>query len=144
MSYVFREYRSNGKPWCIAYKGVDGRMRREKTDAPTKELAKKLLARKLVEVTEAKIAGVTIEQVPMTFAEFLKEYRNHIQAHKSAQSVGRDERSIKHLAKVFGPRQLRQVTTGMVQKYVDDRMHQKKRGNKPYRPATINRELMCL
>ena len=53
MAYVFREYRSNGKPWCIAYKGLDGRLRREKTDAPTKELAKRLLARKLVEARQA-------------------------------------------------------------------------------------------
>lgn len=29
MAYVFREYRSRGKPWCIAYKGVDGRQHRE-------------------------------------------------------------------------------------------------------------------
>ena len=144
MAYVFREYRSRGKPWCIAYKGVDGRMRREKTDAPTKELARKLLAKKLVELTEAKVAGITVEQTPIAFTEFMKEYRRHIEGKKTPQSIGRDDRSIQHLTKVFGSRQLRQVTTGMVQKYVDDRMHEKKRGGKPYRPATVNREIMCL
>ena len=29
MAYVFREYRSNGRPWCIAYRGLDGRFRLE-------------------------------------------------------------------------------------------------------------------
>lgn len=57
MPYVFREYRSKGKPWCIAYRDLSGRLRREKTDAPTKELAKRLLAKKLAELTEAKVSG---------------------------------------------------------------------------------------
>lgn len=145
MAYVYREYRSRGKPWCLAYKGPDGRLRREKTDAPTKELAKKLLAKRLVEVTEAKIAGVPIDPKPVTFAEFEKEYICHIEAKKTPQSVGRDRRSIKTLEAVFGHRKLKEITTGMAQKYVDDRMHQMKRGGKkPYKPATINRELMCL
>ena len=145
MAYVFREYRSNGKPWCIAYKGVDGVMRREKTDAPTKELARKLLAKKIVEVTEAKVAGVTNVQKPITLDDFKKEYIKHIEARKTPQSIGRDHRSLAALSRVFGGRKLKDITPGMVQKYVDDRMHEKKRGGKKtFRPASINRELMCL
>ena len=144
MSYVFREYRSRGKPWCIAYKGVDGRVRREKTDAPTKELAKKLLAKKMVEVTEAKVAGVTVQRKHVTFREFVKEYKSHIEVCKTPPSYQRDVDSIKHLLQVFADRRLTDINTGHVQKYVDGRLHEKKPNGKPFKPASINRELMCL
>ncbi len=144
MSYVFREYRSRGKPWCIAYKGVDGRMRRERTDAPTKELAKKLLAKRLVDVTEAKIAGITIEQKPIRFGEFLKEYRKYIGANKSEGSIKGQETALKSIEPLFSHLQLKQVTTGAVQRFVDQRLQDKKRNGKPLRPSSINRELMCL
>lgn len=144
MTYVFREYRSKGKPWCIAYTGVDGKQRRERTDAPTKELAKKLLAKKLVQVTEAKIAGVTLEPSKVTFKEFMKDYLAHVNARKTAGSVERDERSVATLTAAFGHRKLRDITTGMIQKYVDDRRLSKSVRGRPFAPATVNRELMCL
>ena len=144
VAYVFREYRSNGKPWCIAYTGVDGKLRREKTDAPTKELAKKLLAKRIVEVTEAKIAGVTVDRPVVTFTEFVKEYTRHIEAKKTVASIARDKEIIERLKKTFGDARMKDVTTGMVQRYMDDRMHDTYGKGHPYRPATINREIICL
>jgi len=132
------------KPWCIAWKGVDGKLRKEKTDAPTKELAKMLLSKRLVEVTEAKVAGVKVERPKVGFQEFLKEYIAHIEARKTEASTRRDECSIARLKTVFGSFRLKDITTGMVQKYVDDRMHEMTRYRRLPRPATINRELMCL
>lgn len=144
MAYVYREYRTHGKPWCMAYKGVDGRLRRERTDAPTKELARKFLSRRLVEVTEAKVAGLKVEPSRITFSEFLPEYLRYIEARKTPGSKTRDVEIIQHLKPAFGTLRLSDVTSGMVQRYVDGRMHERTPSRKVYRPATINRELTCL
>jgi integrase len=143
MAYVFREYRSNGKPWCIAYKGLDGRLRREKTDAPTKELAKRLLAKKLVELTEAKVSGVEFEPKVVTFNEFAKEYMEHARAVKTASAALRDESSLTHLKPFFGEYPLRKIHSGLVQRYIDQRMTKKEDGSR-IRPATVNREQTTL
>ena len=159
MAYVYREFRSRGKPWCIAYRGLDGRLRREKTEAPTKELARRLLAKKLVEVTEARVAGVTVELKPTTFREFLKEYRTFLNATKSPGTIRGQETHMKLLEPLFGHLQLKQVTTGMIQRFLDKRlgepkMHRSQKGKSaeeraaaglgPLKPSTVNRELMCL
>lgn len=144
MAYVFREYRSKGKPWCIAYKGLDGRLRREKTDAPTKELAKRLLARKLVELAEAKVAGVDVEPNVLTFREFVKEYQDHARAVKTPSAARRDETSLKSLLPFFGDRPLRKIHSGLVQRYIDERMNKPKADGKRRRPATVNREQTTL
>ncbi len=141
---MYRDYRVRAKPWCIAWKGVDGKLRKEKTDAPTKELAKKLLSKKLVEVTEAKVAGVTVELKPVTFSEFMKEYLKHVEARKTPGSKDRDKGVVDRLKKRFGGRRLKEFTTGMIQRYADDRMHETHHNKRPYKPATINRELICL
>src|SRR5262245_25486415 len=143
MSYVYRDYRSRGKPWCIAYKGLDGRLRREKTEAPTKELAHKLLAKKLVEITEAKVAGVTVELKPITLKEFLKEYTVYLEATKSEGTIRGQKTHIKILEPVFGHLELKQISTGMIQRFLDRRMGDSKkpapRGRSPSSPATSSR-----
>jgi integrase len=144
MAYVFREYRSNGKPWCIAYKGLDGRLRREKTDAPTKELAKRLLAKKLVELTEAKVSGVHFDPQVVTFKEFSKEYMEHARAVKTASAALRDETSLNRLMPFFGALPLRKIHSGLVQRYIDERMNKPKKGGGRLRPATVNRERTTL
>ena len=120
MSYVYRDCRTKARPWYIAFKGVDGKLRKEKTEAPTKELARMLLARKIVEVTEAKVAGVKIERKPITLHEFLKEYRTHVEASHTPPSVDRELRSMKQIERVFGGVRLKDITSGLVQKYVDE------------------------
>ncbi len=126
------------KPWCIAYRGVDGKLHKEKTEAPTKELTRKLLAKRLEEVTEAKIAGFKVEANPVKFNEFLPDYITHIEACKTSGSIRRDRTSIRQLERVFGGFRLKDVNTGMVQRDVDERMHQKTRYARPPRPATLN------
>src|SRR5687767_723656 len=144
MAYVFREYRSNGRPWCIAYRGLDGRLRREKTNAPTKELAKKLLARKMVELTEAKVAGVDLEPKVITFREFVKEYMEHARAVKTVNAARRDETSLVTLLPFFGEFPLRKIHSGLVQRYIDERMNKPKSNGKRRRPASVNREQTTL
>lgn len=154
MAYVYRDYRSKAKPWCIAYKGLDGRLHKEKTDAPTKELAKRLLARRQVELTEAKIAGVTQERRPTPFKDFLTVYLKHAHAVKTPKSARRDVTAIKHLLKFFGDKHLGQIRSGDVQAYIDARIREpKQKANPPtkgpttagsLRPRTVNIEVNTL
>ncbi len=154
MAYVYRDYRSKAKPWCFAYKGLDGRLHKEKTDAPTKELAKRLLARKQVELAEARIAGVTQERKPTPFKDFLPVYLKHAHAVKTPKSASRDVTAIKHLSKFFGDKYLGQIRSGDVQAYIDARIRQpKQKANPPkkgpatagtIRPRTVNIEANTL
>jgi integrase len=144
MAYVFRDCRTKAKPWCIAWKGLDGRLHKEKADAPTKELAKRLLARKLIELAEAKIAGVDHDTKDTTFREFSKEYMEHSRAVKATSAHLRDVTSLVPLMPYFGDYSLRKIHSGMVQKYIDGRMNKPKPDGQRYRPATINREMTTL
>ena len=159
MAYVYRDFRTRAKPWCIAYKGADGRLRKERTNAPTKELAKRLLAQRMVEVTKAEVAGVTVELRPLSFSEFLKEYRTFLHATRSAGSIRAQETHMKRVEPLFGHLQLKQISTGMIQRYLDKRMGEPKEhrtlkgksseertasGLGKLKPSTINRELMCM
>ena len=53
--YQDKRIRKRGgiRPWCISYVGLDGRRRRERTPATTKEEARELLRKKLSEISKA-------------------------------------------------------------------------------------------
>lgn len=143
MSYVFRDRRGNAPRWAIAYAGTDGRLRRERVDVPTKELAKQTLAKRLTEVAQARVAGVRSIN-PITLRGIVDEYLNHARATNRESSAKRDEVSLQRLLPRFGRYRLMDITPGMVRKYVDDRTTEATRRKKPPAPATINRELSCL
>jgi integrase len=159
LAYVYKDYRTRARPWCLSYRGPDGRPRKERTNAPTKELAKRLLAQRLVELTKAEIAGVTVELKPVSFSEFLKEYRTFLNATKMPGTIRGQETHMKLIEPLFGHLQLKQITTGMIQRFLDKRMGEPKMhralpnrsaeeraaaGLKTLKPSTINRELMCM
>lgn len=77
MARVYRDpYKRNalGQPaWCIDYLDSQGVRRRERTDASTKELAQKILRKKLDEVELIKIHGLSAVQ-HVKFSDFLPEY----------------------------------------------------------------------
>lgn len=147
MARVYRDKRT-GK-LIIDYLGVDGRRRREKTTATTKEEANALLRMKLSEVTKATLLGVrSLDAIqPKTFAAFMsEEYLPHCKAtHTATTYVNSDEVRARILKPFFGGMLLRAVTPGDVQRYVDKRIAQPAfhRG-RPVRPATVNRELVFL
>lgn len=154
MSYVYRDRRTKARPWCLAYKGLDGRLHREKTEAPTKELAKRLLARKVVGLAEARVAGVTEERNPILFDDFVPLYLKHAHAVKTRQAAARDVTALQHLLRVFGGKPLGQIRAGDVQAYVDCRIRQPKQKPNPpkdgsatagpLRPRTVNIETNTL
>ncbi len=148
MATVFRDprrSRSAGYPvWCLDYYDLEGRRRRERTNARTKEMAQQLLRKKLEELERAKLAGATpIREV--TFDKFTSEYLDHVTAVRSASAAKRVPSHVRSLAKTFGPMVLCKVTRGAVQRWVDQRTASKKRGGKAVvKPATVVCEFVTL
>jgi integrase len=144
MARVYRDKRT-GK-LIIDYLGVDGRRRREKTTATTKEEANALLRMKQSEITRATLLGVrSVDAIqPKTFSDFIEEeYLPHCKAtHTATTYANSDQVRARILKPFFGAMLLRAVTSGDVQRYVDKRTTQPAfhRG-RSVRPATINREL---
>lgn len=143
-NFVYCDKRGARKRWGISWVGVDGRRHKEITPARTREQASLLLNQKVREIIEAKVAGVTVEASSITLDEFLKEYLRHAEARKTPRAYGSDVLNSRKLSRAFGRLRLRDIHQGLVQRYVDDRLHEKRKNGTSYRPATINRELMCL
>lgn len=143
-NFVYCDKRGRKKRWGISWVGVDGRRHKETTPARTREQATLLLHKKVQEIIEAKVAGVTVEAPSISFDEFLKEYLRHAEGKKTPRAFLSDRLNSKRLACVFGRMRLKDIHQGLIQKYVDDRLHARRKNGRPYRPATINRELMCL
>ncbi len=148
MATVFREPRLSriaGYPvWCLDYFDLEGRRRRERTNARTKEMAQQVLRKRLEEIERAKLAGTTPIQ-EIAFDDFTEEYLDHVKAVRSATSAKRVPSHVRNLAKTFGPMVLCKVTRGAVQRWVDQRTASKKRGGKVVvKPATVVNEFVTL
>lgn len=133
---------ADGKPaYCLDYFDVDGRRRRERTNAATKEEAERLLRSRLGEIDRARIVGVSsVERLRgIVLSAFVKDvYRPFIKTAKSAASVDRDEQAFKKLLPAFGAVKLADVKPGKIQDYAEKRIRD------GARPATVNRELFVL
>ncbi len=139
MGYV---YVRKGKCY-IAYKRPDGRWMRESAETGKKTEARVLLNRREQDMFKAKAAGLPV-QCDLLLEEFVKEYLRHAEANKKPASFQRDQTSLKHLQPVFGKMLLREVTAGMIQRYVDDRRLAKGKQGKRLRAATVTNELHTL
>jgi integrase len=147
MARVYRDFRRHpgiGQTfWRIDYVDATGVRRRVRTPATTKELAQKILRKKLDEVELAKIHGLpAIEQ--MVFNDFMPEYLNHVKAVRAQTSQVRVQSFVKVLGRTFGTRILSKIRSGDVQRWVDARSQEKKRGGKTIKPATVVSEFVCL
>lgn len=144
---VYKDFRprSDGTAiWCIAYEGADGKLHRERTIAPTKELAKVLLAAKLKEVIDLKARGAEYLH-PITLADFVPRYEAHVQARKPRMSARRDLDALRlHLLPVFGKQRLDMIDTGAVQAYVDRRSREDNGRGERVAPSTVHCEAMVL
>lgn len=141
--------RANGtRPWCIRWKGLDGRWRRERTNAQNKVQAQAILGQRLRKLTEAEVTGVqSVEALqPKTFSEFVtEEYLPHCEPPTCTQSTYKGYKYIVQQAKpFFGDMLLRAITLGDIKRYIDSRKNRQTRYKRPVRPATVNRELMLL
>jgi len=144
---VFRDFRprADGSAiWCIAYRGADGKIHRERTQAPTKELAKILLTAKLKEVIDLQSKGADF-LTPITLADFVPRYHEHILARKPKMSARRDQDAIRlHLIPAFGKMRLDRITTGMVQAYADRRVREDNGRGERVAASTVHTECMVL
>src|SRR5882672_9576956 len=136
MGYV---YVRKGKCY-IAYKRPDGRWMRESAETDKKTEARVILHKREDEMFKAKASGLPV-QSNLRVEEFMKEYLRHAEANKKPTSFQRDGTSFKHLLPVFGKMKLREVTPGMIQRYVDDRRMVTRKDGKRLRAATITNEL---
>src|SRR5437773_4919619 len=148
MARVFRESRMRnavGQPaWCLDYVDAQGVRQRERTDACTKELAQKILRKRLDEVELVKIHGLpAVERI--TFSAFLPEYVAHVKAVRSKTSHVRVPSMAKNLERTFGSKILSRIRSGDILRWVDARIQEKKRGGKAtVKPATVVGEFVTL
>src|SRR5688572_31341209 len=114
MARVYRDprlQRSTGQVvWCIDFVGTDGRRRRERTLATTKEAAQRALRRKLDEIDKARIVGLP-KFSETTFDKFLPDYLAHVDAVRSETARVRVRSHTKALTRFFGGMLLRRVTS---------------------------------
>ena len=129
--------------WVLDYYDATGKRRREKTDVATKELAQRILRKRLDEVEEAKISGVRpVKEI--SFDDFTPEYLDHVNAVRSRSSQKKVPSMVRNLAKYFGGMQLSRVTGGDVQRWIDKRSQERKKNKQPIKPATVVSEFVTL
>jgi integrase len=147
--YQDRRARKNGgvRPWCVSYVGLDGKRHRERTSATTKAEAEAILRKRMSEITKAKLTDATSTEAlkPRGFRQFMEEeYLPHCKATHTASTYIRDRSLAAAVLQHFGKMTLRAITSGEVQRYVDQRVGVRTRFKKAIKPATVNRELMCI
>ena len=145
MAYFYRrKLRSGKEAWAVAYRDVDGRLRREITHASNKTLAKRILADRLNTVEAAKLQrlGSVRElldpRIAVTLRQFSKEYKTHMQAQLGSRTFARYCEVLgKHILPALGRLTFGEINAGHIQRYVDERLCR-------VRPATAVYELAVL
>lgn len=146
MGSVVRDHRSGRLIWAIRYRDVDGRTRKERTDASSMAIARRLLSERENAVEKARlldlpgVADLINPSPAPTLRNFARtEYLPHVRAHCSDETARRYENlfNINVLPKL-GEIPLSQVNPGRLQRYSDFRLQA---GAKP---AAVRHELMAL
>ncbi len=121
-TYWLKYYR-HGKPYY------------ESTKSQKEAEAKRLLKKREGEISEGKLPGVYFDRVRFDelAEDFLTDYRVN-----QKKSLARAERSVEHLKGHFEGFKVTQITTPMIQGYIETRQ------NEDAANATINRELSAL
>lgn len=117
------KYYRNGKPYF------------ESTHSKKKEVAKKLLKKREVEISEGKLPGVYFDKV--TFDDLAKDFLTDYRIN-GKDTLNKAERSVKYLGKTFGGMRAGSISTAKVKDYIESRME------KGLSNASINRELAAL
>jgi len=103
-----------------------------------KEPPEAVLRKKLAEITKAKLADVHSTEAlkPRAFADFMRdEYLPHCKATHTPSTYVRDRSLAAAVLRHFGRMTLRSITSGDVQRYVDQRVGSQTRFKKPIRPG---------
>jgi integrase len=123
-----------GSVWWIKYYR-NGKPFRESTKSTKKRVAKNLLKRREGEIAQGKIPGVLFEKV--SFEDLAKGYIRDYRINQK-KSRSRAIVSIKHLKKHFGGLRVPEISSPMINAYIEKRLKEKVAN------ATINRELAAL
>ena len=117
------KYYRNGKPYY------------ESSHSDKIEVAKRILSKREGEISQGKLPGIYFDKVRFDELadDFLADYRIN-----QKRSLKRAERSIGHLRKFFGGMRITNITTPMINAYIENRL------DKDTANATINRELAAL
>jgi len=117
------QYYRNGKPY------------RETARTKKETEAKRLLRMREGEISEGKIPGVHFDKVRFNDLtdDFLADYRIN-----EKKSLAKAERSVKQLKTFFDNYRVPEITTPIIQKYIEKRLEDGKEN------ATVNRELSAL
>jgi integrase len=120
--------------WIKFYK--DGRPIRESAGSPLRTEARKLLKKRLAEVTTGKFIGLKREKIKVSelATDLIRDYKND--GLKSLSDL--ETRWKLHLKPFFGYKRAVEVSSDLVEKYIDQRLEE------DAKPATINRELAAL
>jgi integrase len=108
-----------------------------KTDAPTLQQARSILAQKRAEAEKQRVLGYAPPSED-TFAEFIPKYLKHQKARLTAKAYQRSQGIVEtHLRVAFGPVRLADVRRGDIQRYVTSR-------SAAVAPASVAKELNVL
>jgi len=125
---------SRGKTYWIQY-CKNGKRLRESSKSTKKMVAQRLLKTREGEIAQGKTPGIYFDKVRFDelAEDFLRDYRVN-----KKKSLDKAHRSINHLKKVFEGMRIVEITTPMIQEYIEKRL------NDGTANATINRELSAL
>lgn len=123
-----------GSIWWIKY-CRNGRPFRESSKSTKRRVAENLLKRREGEIAQGRIPGVLFEKVSFDdlAEEYLRDYRIN-----QRKSISRAEISVNHLRKHFEGLKVPQISSLMINAYIERRLSDKVSN------ATINRELAAL
>ncbi len=148
MGSVYWDPRGKSACWTIRFTGADGQVHRERTDARTKTLARRLLHEREREVegeVNARHLGIPSPVPPtppapaVTFAAYAQTHERHFTVRCAKGTTRRYKGMLRnYLIAAFGPMPLRDVTPGHVEQYTDKRLAS------GATPATVRQELMLL
>jgi integrase len=113
--------RKDRKGFWISWDDAQGRRRQEKTDAPTLQQARSILAQKRAESEKQRVLGYAPPSED-TFAEFIPKYLKHQKARLTPKAYQRSQGiAEKHLKVAFGAMRLADIRRGDIQRYITHR-----------------------
>ena len=131
-----------GNSWVIEYRNLDGRIRREsvgKRGVITKTIAKAILDKRERGVELGREDMLNVE-IP-AFNEITTDYLQHQKDIKQIRSYTRTEQAISHFSKLFGHKQLNNITASDIDIYKQRRLRDGIKLNTIVRDLVVIRHL---
>lgn len=129
--------------WCMDYRDARGQRHRRKTPAVTKQLALRILRKKLEDVEEAKLHGLALKE-SISLSAFSREYLLHVGSLRSSASRIRMQSALKGFVNAFGRWNLEDITATAIQRWLDERLGTPLGSGRRLMPGTAVFEVRCL